>query len=141
MTVGKQSVFSGTDIQFLFTFAAGMGAFWLSGRLPGYLPLTTVFHSYLPALIVTMVLALAVYGLGMAAWVWVTLGKRRARKPILVATGVATTLALISSSVLTFTNLGRTQTTAQLAILAFVLYLIYGIYFVIGWALARKLAK
>jgi hypothetical protein len=138
-TASKDSTFSSADIQFLLTFALGMAAFWLSGRLPGYLPVGLLPHNYLASFIVNLVLALIIYGAVMFGWAWLILGSRRSLKSALAAGIVAIVLGLASS--LALTALAQHHLNIPLALLAFILYLVYGIYFVIGWAVARRIAK
>jgi hypothetical protein len=133
---GKSSVFSGTDLQFLLTFAAGMGAFWLSGHLPAMIPLAFLRQNP----IANLVLALLVYALGMLVWNLIVLGRRRARKPILVSTLAVTVLALVTSLYLAFGKPPVPGGPSGVAIFVFVLYLVYGLYYVAGWAIARRLA-
>jgi hypothetical protein len=137
---GHSQTFSGSDIKFLLTFIAGMSGFWLSGHLPRYLPKGLIPHNAAGA-IISLVLALLIYGLVMAGWSWLILGRDRSLKGSLVAGVLAMVLALATSLTLTYTKLGAPHTKTGLALLIFGLYLAYGIYFVIGWATAKRLAK
>jgi len=140
MAAGKSSLFSSTDLQFILTLAAGMGAFWISGRLPLLIPAKLLPHNYQAAAVIGIALALVGYGLGMAAWNWLWLG-RRSLRPALISALIAMILALAAMLALAFTGAGHTHTTNQMAILAFVLYLAYGAFYVAGWAVARKLSN
>ncbi len=134
---GKDSLFSSGDIKFVLTFAAGMAGFWLSGHLPGLIPVQLYPHNYFAVYVIGLLLALLIYGLGMVLWSWFMTG-RRALKPAFLSGVVVMILALITSLILTKTSLGHVVTQGQLAVLAFVLYLVYGLYYVIGWGIASR---
>jgi ACR3 family arsenite efflux pump ArsB len=138
-TTGKDRMFSSTDIQFLLTFVAGMAGFWLSGHLPSYLHLVIVLHSSLVTYALNLSIAALIYGLFMVIWTGIILGRRRALKPVLVAAILATVLGLVSSFALAWA--GAHHLNISFALLAFILYLAYGIYYVIGWTVARRLAN
>jgi ACR3 family arsenite efflux pump ArsB len=93
------------------------------------------------AAIIVLILALIIYGLAMLVWSWLILGRNRGLKPALVATIIAIVLALATSLTLTYTTFARPHDKTGLAMLVFALYLAYGIYFVIGWAAAKRLAR
>lgn len=130
-------MFSSTDLQFLLTLVAGMVAFWLSGHLPALVSMPTV-HNQWVSYFMYLIPAILIYGIVMVIWAWIILGSRRALKPVLIAGGLAAVLALASSLALTFLG---SHLQVSVAVLAFILYLIYGIYFVIGWAVARRIAR
>jgi hypothetical protein len=133
----RKSIFSSTDLQFLFTFMAGMGGFWLSGHLPGYLP-----QGVLPRnAIVGLIIALVIYGLAMLLWSALILGRGRNLRAVIVAAVIAMALALATSLALPHLPFGRPHDKTGLAIWVFGLYLVYGLYFVIGWAASRRLAR
>jgi D-alanyl-lipoteichoic acid acyltransferase DltB (MBOAT superfamily) len=133
--------FSSSDVKFILTFVAGMGAFWLSGHLPRYIPVKLLPHNYAAVAIITLVLALVIYGLGMFLWSFVILGHRRALKPVLMGTTVAVILALATSLTLTYTKIAQPHNKTELTLMVFALYVVYGIYFVAGWVTANKLAR
>jgi hypothetical protein len=141
MSVSGKSTFSSSDFKFLLTFVAGMGAFWLSGHLPQYLPLQQLTTNRPTLVMIGLVLALAIYSLSMFIWSWLVLGRSRDLKPPLMATVAAFALALATSLTLTYTTIGAPKDKNGLVILVFVLYLLYGLYFVIGWLAAKQLAK
>jgi hypothetical protein len=133
--------FSGSDVKFILTFVAGMGAFWLSGHLPRYLPVKLLPHNYTVIAIIGLVLALLIYGLGMFLWNMIILGRRRSLRPTLMGTTVAVILALATSLTLTYTQIGHPHNRTELTIMVFALYVVYGMYFVAGWITANKLAQ
>lgn len=138
---GKSQTFSSSDVKFLLTFVAGMGAFWLSGHLPQYLPLHQLTNNRPTLAVIGLVLALIIYALSMFIWSWLVLGRSRNLKPPLMATATTFVLALATSLTLTFTSVGTPQNKNGVVILVFVLYLLYGLYFVVGWLMAKRLAK
>jgi hypothetical protein len=129
-------VFMASDIQYLLTFAAGMGAFWLSGQASAYLP---VVKDRGLSMILGMAATAAVYGLGMALWTFIMLRRRALVKPVVVATVLAVILALLSAQVILRLATGHVTTMMHLGLLTFALYLCYGTIYVIGLAVARKL--
>jgi hypothetical protein len=134
-------MFSSSDLKFILTFIAGMAGFWLSGHIPALLPAKFLPNNYLVVFIITLTLALIIYGLGMALWLLIVLGRDRALKPIIIPTVLIMVLALISSLVLTRVGPGLAKNATGLALLTFGLYLGYGLYYVIGWFVAKRLAR
>jgi hypothetical protein len=137
MSASNDRMFSSSDLLFLLTFALGMGAFWLSGRLPGFIPGLAMSNQLL-SFILSLIVALLVYGLIMTIWTWLVLGSRRTFKAALAGGIVAALLALATSLALTAFG---SQITVPVAVLAFLLYLIYGIWYVIGWTVAKRFAR
>lgn len=141
MASTQSGLFESRDLQFLLTFVIGMATFWLSGRIPTYVPLSILPHNRLALTLIGLTLALLIFGASVFLWNWLVLGSRRALRPVLAGTVTALVLALATSLYLTFGQLPHFQGQTGLALLTFILYLVYGIYYVIGWAVARRLAK
>jgi hypothetical protein len=140
MSSGKDRLFSSSDIQLLLTFVAGMGAFWLSGNLPSILHINfSITGHQILSFAANLCVALVIYGVIMFGWSLALLRSRGALKPSLMAATTAIILALISSLILTW--MGLHGVAIPLAVLAFILYFVYGAYFIIGLAVARRLAR
>jgi hypothetical protein len=77
----------------------------------------------------------------MMAWTWLVLGRRRQLKAILVAGLTAGVLALTATLVISHIIAVSIHNQSQFAIFTFILYFVYGTFYVIGWAIARRLAK
>lgn len=128
---------SKAEIQFLISFVLGMAFFWLSGKATALLP---VMNNQLLAQIVGITVSAGVYGLGMAALAAVTLGAKRSLKAILVAAVIAMVLAEVTAQFLLKALVPIAQGNNGLAILMFILYLLFGLYYVAGNFTARRLA-
>jgi hypothetical protein len=131
-------IFMASDLQYLLTFAAGMGAFWLSGQASTLLP---VVKDRGLSMALGMVVTAAVYGLGMALWTFVLLRRRALVKPLLVATVLAVVLGILAAQLILRLAAGQITTMMHLGLLTFALYLCYGTIYLIGLAVAKKLAK
>lgn len=125
------------EIQFIVSFVLGMAFFWLSGKATASLP---PISNQMLAQTVGILVSAGVYGLGMAALTAVTLGAKRSLKAILVAAVVAMVLAELTAQVLLRALVGYVHNNNGLAVLMFVLYLLFGLYYVVGNLIARRLA-
>ena len=125
------------EIQFLISFAAGMAAFWLSGKAAAALP---VMPNHMLALISGIAVSALVYGLGAAVLAWLVLGSERSLKAVLGAGIVAIVLAEITAQALVPMAAGFVRSQATLAVLMFVLYLLFGLFYVLSNLVARRLA-
>lgn len=125
------------EIQFIVSFVLGMAFFWLSGKATSSLP---VMNNQVLALTVGIIASALVYGAGMAVLAAVTLGAKRSLKAILVATVIAMVLAELTAQVLLRPLAGFVHNNTGLAFLMFVLYLLFGLYYVVSGLIARRVA-
>ena len=128
---------SKAEIQFIVSCVLGMAFFWLSGKATAYLP---VINNQMLAQIVGIIVSAGVYGLGMAGLAAVTLGAKRSLKGILVAAVVAMVLAELTAQVLLRALVPLVQGNNGLAILMFILYLLFGLYYVVSGIVAKRVA-
>ncbi len=125
-----------SDTTYFLTFAAGMAAFWLSGRASALLP---AMKNNGLAIASGLVVTGAVYGLGILVLSLVLL--RHFGKGTLVSTGMAVVLGLASAQVIVRLAAGHIHNRTDVALLTFVLYLCYGLIYVISLAAGRRFAK
>jgi len=125
------------EIQFIVSFVLGMAFFWLSGKATGSLP---AINNPTLALVVGIIASALVYGLGMAILAAITLGAKRSLKAILVAAVIAMVLAELTAQVLLRPLAGFVHNNTGLAVLMFVLYLLFGLYYVVAGLIARRVA-
>lgn len=129
-------VLMATDMAYLFTFTAGMAAFWASGQVRSLLPPIT---DQTLAIVTSMVVTAGIYGLGMLLVAFIM--TRRFGRSILVAVILAIVLGLAAAQGIVRLSAGRVHATSDIALLTFVLYLVYGGIYVGSLAFARKFAK
>lgn len=125
------------EIQFIVSFVLGMAFFWLSGKATTLLP--PVSNQAL-AQTVGIAVSAGVYGLGMAGLAAITLGAKRSLKAILLAAVLAMVLAELTAQFVLKALVPIAQGNNGLAILMFILYLLFGLYYVAGNFTARRLA-
>jgi phosphoglycerol transferase MdoB-like AlkP superfamily enzyme len=126
------------EVQYFLMFVLGIAAFWLSGFVSGLVP---VMHNHMLAQVAGLVVTLAVYGLVFVALEAVLLGRDRALKPILVPAIIVVVLAIVAAQLLVKVASGHIHNNVDLGLLTFALYLFYGIFYVIGNTVARRLTK
>ena len=129
---------SKAEIQFLVSFVAGMAVFFLSGQAAAHLP---IMPSQLLAQVVGTIVSGGLYGLGAAMLAWFTLGADRSVKAVLIAAAVAIVLAELTAQFLLRAIAGYFHGTTGLTMLMFVMYLLFGLYYVFAGLIARRFAK
>lgn len=125
------------EIQYFIMFIAGIVFFWVAGLAVPYLPVLSASLAGIEGLVVT----LAIYVLGFALLLLFTLGKRRGVKAIGIAAAVVAALALTAAELVVHLGNGHIHSQFDLGILNFVLYLLYGPFYVIGNIIAQKLTR
>ncbi|HEY2004016.1 MAG TPA: hypothetical protein VGH44_02780 [Candidatus Saccharimonadia bacterium] len=126
------------EIQFIVSFVAGMAFFWLSSKASTFVP---VMNSQLLAETLGIVISAVVYGFGIAILTTITLGAKRSFKAIIVATVIAMVLAELTAQLLVRLVAGSIHNTTQLTLFMFVMYLLFGLYYVACNFVAQRLAK
>ncbi|HEY6736143.1 MAG TPA: hypothetical protein VI322_00340 [Candidatus Saccharimonadia bacterium] len=125
------------DIMYFITFALGMAAFWLSGRVITLLP---HMANRSAAMALGLAVTALVYGLTLAVWTIIT-SRKIMPKRILLATVPAIILGYGAAQVITRAAAGKVTNMMSLGILTFVLFVCYGLIYVLCLALARRIAK
>ena len=127
------------EIQYFLMLLAGIAAFWLGGEAVSYIPAIT--HNGMLAGIIALATTLAIYGAIFVVLLFVTLGENRALKPILISTVVVLLLAVGSAQALVTLGHGRIHNQLDVGLLTFASYILYGVIYVLGNLLARRLAR
>lgn len=127
---------SKAEIQFFVSFIAGMACFWLSGQAAAHL---LVIPGPL-GLVVGTIISGGLYGLGMAVLAWFMLGSERSIKAVLVAAAVAIVLAELTAQFLLRAIAVYFHGHNGLALLMFVMYLLFGLYYVLAGLISRRFA-
>lgn len=126
------------DIMYFLTFTLGMGAFWLSGRAATLLP--HIANRSL-ATTLSMVVTALVYGLILAIWTAVIGGGLNIRR-ILLAVVPAVLLGMVAAQVLLRLAAGRLHNTSlDIGLFTFALFVCYGLIYVFSLALARRIVR
>ena len=125
-----------SDMLYFLTFAAGMAAFWASGRVSALLPAMT---NNTLAVVAGLTVTGGVYGLGML--LLATIMFRRFGRATLIATILAVVLGLAAAQAIVHLAAGHVHNLSGLGLLTFVLYLCYGLIYVVSLAAGRRFAK
>lgn len=134
-STGKR-VFLPTDMLYLMVFTLGMLGFWVSGHLSALLP--RIVGGDIFQVVTRLMLTAGIYSLIMLVVAFIVL---RRFLPSLAATFVALVLGSGAAQLIVSLAAGHISGRSQFAILTFVLYLIYGLIYVLALAVGRKLAK
>ena len=125
------------DMMYFITFALGMGAFWVSGQAVRLLPYQSNRGL---ATILSLLTTSLIYGLVLAAWTAITSRGLNLKRTIL-AVVPAILLAYGAAQIITRLAAGKITNLMSLGILTFVLFVCYGLIYVLSLALARRLAR
>lgn len=130
------------DFEYIAAFVLGLFMFWLSGVTGGYLPVQYLSQNDLTVAVISVIIALLIYALGMGVFAWSMLGhNRRAAKPALLAalTVIAAALLIIPAIDQTANNFFNSQDT--FVVLELFAGAIFGSFYVAGWFIARRFAR
>src|SRR4051812_43728504 len=116
----EKRVIMPTDMLYLFTFAAGMAAFWAGGHAAKYLP---VFKNSALSIAAGLIITAGIFALLMALISFIV---TRSLKSVLAATVISVGLGLAAAQVITRLANGHIHNRTDITILTFVLYLCYG---------------
>jgi hypothetical protein len=125
------------EVQYFLMFVVGIAAFWASGYAVGILP---AMHGAM-AVVAGVAATLLVYGLIFAVLELVLLGQNRAAKPVAVSAVIVMILAVVGAMLLQKVAAGHIHNKLDVGLLTFALYLLYGLFYVIGNTIARRLAN
>lgn len=132
-----QRNFLAPDIMYFLTFVLGMGGFWLSGYISGLLP---VMKDANLAALLGMAVTSFVYGAILAVWTMIT-SRGPALKRVVVAVIPAVVLGIGAAQVIVRLASGKITNLTSLGILTFILFVCYGLIYVLSLALARRVVR
>jgi hypothetical protein len=132
MAATRESLFKKTDLLYMGVFALGMLTFWLGGHAAQYVPKGT-------PVILRLVVIAGIYGLVIFGATYLSTKRSLVAAIAAAVTGIA--LSLITAQFITQLAAGKLHNHFDLAVLTFVLYLVYGTIYALALLIGRTIAK